>query len=114
MHETTARLFSAVEAIYPGEAVTSIVARRMGVADNTVTNWKDPERGMSYKGAVLAEAAFGVPAAWIMSGLRPPIKNTWPFSEWIDFERIQALTREELAFLAGKIDSALSEIECKE
>lgn len=112
MHEATARLFSAVEEIYPGEAVTSVVARRMGVADNTVTNWKD--RGMSFKGAVIAEAAFGIPAAWIMLGQRPPIKNTWPFAEWIAFERIQALSREDLAFLAGKLDSALTEIERKE
>lgn len=109
MHETTARLFEAVESLYPGEAITSAVARRMNVGDNSVTNWK--ERGMSFKGAVMAEAAFGVPAAWIMFGIRPPIPNTWPFSDRIDFSRISSLPREDLAFLAGKLDSALQAIE---
>lgn len=109
MHETTARLFEAVDAMYPGEAITSAVARRMNVGDNSVTNWK--ERGMSFKGAVLAEAAYGVPAAWIMFGTHPPIPNTWPFSDRIDFSRIAALSREDQLFLAGKLDAALQAIE---
>lgn len=111
MHATTARLFEAVDEIYPGEAITSAVARKMNVGDNSVTNWKD--RGMSFKGAVLAEAVFGVPAAWIMFGQHPPIPDTWPFSEWIDFGRIRALSREDLVFIAGKLDGALLELESK-
>lgn len=111
MHETTARLFDAVDEIHPGEAITSAVARRMNVGDNSVTNWK--ERGMSFKGAVLAEATFGVPAAWVMLGQHPPIPDTWPFSEWIDFDRIQALSREDLVFIAGKLDGALNELKHK-
>lgn len=111
MHETTARLFEAVEEISPGNAITSVIARRMNVGDNSVTNWK--ERGISFQGAVLAEAAFGVPAAFIMSGQRPPIANTWPFDEWIDYERVRSLSREDLVFLAGKIDAALSALEDK-
>lgn len=81
----------------------------MNVADNNVTNWKD--RGMSFKGAVLAEAAFGVPAAYIMFGKMPPIPGTWPFTQWIDYQRMKKLSSEQLAFLAGKLDSALKEIE---
>lgn len=109
MHETTARLFAELTEISEESPTTSTVARRMNVGDNNVTNWK--ERGMSFKGAVLAEAAFGVPAAYIMFGERPLIPNTWPFATWVDFRRIQSLTREQIAFLAGKLDSALREIE---
>lgn len=112
MHETTARLFAAVEEMSPGQAITSVIARRMNVGDNSVTNWK--ERGMSYKGAVLAEAAFGVPAAYIMFGQQPHIENTWPFGEWVAYDRVQALAREDLAFLAGKLDAALSGLESKD
>lgn len=109
MHETTARLFAELTEISEENPTTSTVARRMNVGDNNVTNWK--ERGMSFKGAVMAEAAFGVPAAYIMFGERPPIPNAWPFATWVDFGRIQSLTREQIAFLAGKLDSALREIE---
>lgn len=109
MHETTARLFEAVEEIYPGEAITSAIARRLGVGDNLVTNWKD--RGISFKGAILAEAAYGVPAAWIVFGQRPPIRNTWPFAEWVSYDRIRALPREDLAFIAGKLAGALDTLE---
>lgn len=111
MHVTTARLFAAIEEKRPGEAITSAVARAMNVGDNSVTNWK--ERGISFKGAVLAEAAYGIPAAWVMLGKQPPIKNTWPFAQWIEFERVQALPREDLVFIAGKLDAALKELEAK-
>lgn len=111
MHETTARLFAAVEEISPGKAITSVIARRMNVGDNSVTNWKN--RGMSFKGAALAEAALGVPAAYVMFGLKPPIENTWPFGEWVAYERVRLLSREDLAFLAGKLDAALSDLESR-
>lgn len=111
MHATTARLIEFVESLYPGESNTAAIAKRMNVGDNSVTNWKDSERGMSFKGAVIAEATYGCPAAWVMYGEHPPIENTWPFLDWIDYERIRALSREELIFLAGKLDGALQEIE---
>lgn len=111
MHPTTARLFEAVEEKNPGEAITSVVARRMGVSDNNVTNWKT--RGISFKGSVLAEAALGVPAAWVMLGEKPPIENTWPFSEWVDYSRVRALSREDLIFIAGKLDDAVKDREAK-
>lgn len=108
MHETTARLFAAVEEKFPGEATTAKVARKMNVGDNSVTNWK--ERGISFKGAVLAEASYGIPAAWIMLGVMPPIDSTWPFSAWIDFERIKSLSREDLIFIAGKLDTSIRDL----
>lgn len=109
MHESAARLFQAVEEIYPGEAITSAIARRMNVGDNLVTNWKT--RGVSFQGAVIAEAVFGAPAAWILTGNKPPIKNSWPFAEWVNYEKVAALSRDELVYLAGKLAATLEEIE---
>jgi len=109
MDEKASRLFQAIEDRYPGEATTAKVARRLNIGDNVVTNWK--ERGVSFKGAVMAEAAYGIPAAWVILGTQPPIKNTWPFLEWIDFERVQALTRDDLIFIAGKLDEAIKDRE---
>lgn len=42
-----------------------------------------------------------------------PLAPAWPFSEWVDFDRIKALSRDDLIFLAGKIDGALQALEEK-
>lgn len=67
------------------------------------------------------ERETGFKALWIAKGIGPKYvesndrpKSDWPFAEWIDFDRIQALSREDLVFLAGKLDSALNEIERKD
>ena len=113
VHETAERLISAVEELHPNESNTAAIAKRLGVGDNMVTNWKAADRGVSTKGAILAEAAYGIPAAWIMYGERPPIKNTWPFGDRVNYERVRRLSKEDLIFLAGKIDGALDELENK-
>ncbi|WP_232626094.1 MULTISPECIES: hypothetical protein [Achromobacter] len=108
MHETTARLFAAIEEMSPGEAVTSRVAARMNVADNRVTNWKT--RGISFEGAVQAEAAYGIPAAWIMYGQMPSLPSQWPFEKWVPLEAIKRLPPDSVGFIAHSIRSALNEL----
>lgn len=113
MHETTARLFAAIAEKDPAEAITSRVAARMNVADNRVTNWKT--RGISFEGAVQAEAAYGVPAAWIMYGQMPPFpRKNWPFQKWVKYEQIERLGQDDLGYVAHSIKAALMELEDQE
>lgn len=35
----------------------------------------------------------------------------WPFAEWIDIERVKKLGRDDLSFIAGKLDAAIQERE---
>lgn len=108
MHETTARLFAAIEEKDPGEALTSKVAARMNVADNRVTNWKT--RGISFEGAVQAEAAYGIPAAWIMYGKMPPLPSQWPFQKWVSLDAIAQLRGEDLGYVAHSIKAAIKDL----
>lgn len=105
MHETTERLFAAVEVLDPGRAITSEVARRLNVGDNLVTNWKT--RGVSFEGAIRAEAAYGIPAAWVMSGNVPPIHGVWPFSA--DFSAYRALDADKKKTLDSVVTAFLSD-----
>lgn len=108
MHETTARLFAAIEEKGPGEAITSRVAARMNVADNRVTNWKT--RGISFEGAVQAEAAYGIPAAWVMYGEMPPLPSQWPFQKWISHDLIAQLRGDDIGYVAYSIKAALKDL----
>ncbi|WP_238925121.1 hypothetical protein [Achromobacter insuavis] len=108
MHETTARLFAAIEEMEPGGASTSKIAARMNVADNRVTNWK--ARGISFEGAIQAEAAYGIPAAWIMYGKMPPQPRQWPFPgvHPEDYARLAEPDREDIQELVRVKVSRLS------
>ncbi|MGE8629479.1 hypothetical protein [Achromobacter denitrificans] len=108
MHQTTARLFAAIKEKDPDEAITSRVASRMNVADNRVTNWKT--RGISFEGAVQAEAAYGIPAAWVMYGNMPPLPTHWPFQKWVDYDAVARLSSEDLGYVAHSIKTALKEL----
>jgi len=109
MHETTARLFAAIEERHPGEAVTSKVAARMNVADNRVTNWK--KRGISFEGAVQAEAAFGIPAAWTMYGKMPWKEEKWPFEKWVSRDELGSLSESDLGYVAHSVKSAIRDLQ---
>lgn len=44
------------------------LARALGVSQATLSNWKDPERGVSKEGAIKAQLALGCSVTWLLSG----------------------------------------------
>lgn len=86
-HESMRRLAEAANKKYPGETGSTAIARRLGEEPNTVTNWKT--RGVSDRGAIAAEEAYGVSAVWILKGI-DPIANPWPFKR-VDEAKLRAL-----------------------
>lgn len=60
------------------------LARRLGETEQTVTNWGP--RGVSKRGAIKAQAEFGVSVNWIMTGLGPKYITDSKKSTEIDLE----------------------------
>lgn len=65
MHPSMKRLYdSALHKL--GDRLQADVARRMNVSSQVVSNWE--KRGISQEGAIEAERAYGVSAAWLIDG----------------------------------------------
>lgn len=56
-----------------------------------------------------------VAAAAAVQGNTSPKKSestkAWPFQEWVDINRVEGLSRDDLIFVAGKLDAAIQERE---
>lgn len=71
MHETTARLYEAVEKIRGGEAKPTTLARILNVSPQTMSNWES--RGLSLDGMIDAQKHIGCSAVWLRSGEGPMV-----------------------------------------
>lgn len=67
MHDSADRLYQA--ALTHDLRGPSAVARELDETPQNVMNWE--KRGVSSAGAIKAEAVFGWPASWIMTGKSP-------------------------------------------
>lgn len=63
-HPSIQRLYAA--ASEHDDTAPSTVARRMNVSAQTLNNWET--RGISEKGALIAQACYGVDANWLLAG----------------------------------------------
>ena len=65
MHDSMKRLYEA--ALHKrGDRIPADVARRMNASPQTISNWE--KRGISQEGAIDAERAYNVSAAWLIDG----------------------------------------------
>lgn len=119
MHAHMERLYEAARAAgrLTGEGDQTAMARLLNVAPQNVNNWE--KRGPSKEALLDAQAAIGVNATWVVSGVgpmfvggTPDIHASWPFSR-IDSRRVWRLPAEERAFVEAKLESALEGAEAR-
>lgn len=86
------------------------LADRVGVKWQTVQQW-EKEGGTAPKRTRIEHVAKAllVTPEYLLYGEAKDA--SWPFAPWVDIERVTSLSREDLAFVAGKLDAALSDLE---
>lgn len=75
MHPSMKRLYESALHKH-GDRLQADVARRMNVSSQVVSNWE--KRGISQEGAIDAERAYGVSAAWLIDGKGNMLLNKLP------------------------------------
>lgn len=119
MHAHMQRLYEAARAArrLTGEADQTEMARLLNVAPQNVNNWE--KRGASKEALLDAQAAFGVNATWVVTGVgpmfvggAPDVGAAWPFSR-VDSRRVWRLSAEERAFVEAKLESAIEAAEAR-
>lgn len=89
------------------------VATALGVKWQTIQQWEKAD-GTAPKRTRLEQVAIALLTTpeYLLYGT-DAAGEPWPFAEWIDIERVKALSRDDLIFVAGKLDAALQEREHK-
>lgn len=78
IHPSAARLYEAALELRDTRG-KSAVARLLNVSPQMVNNWEG-ERGVSEKGALLAQRVIGCDANWVLTGDGQMLRTDWPFS----------------------------------
>ncbi|MGV0960130.1 MAG: hypothetical protein ACOYB1_09865 [Limnohabitans sp.] len=108
MHETTKRLYEALESLLCVKSVGStIAAQKLGLSSaQTINNWE--ERGVSKAGMVKASSICGIRTAWIERGELPMFETSAAGAE--PARHHVAESGEQLSF-GVSISSALDALE---
>ena len=107
MHESAARLYLAAKELRAVEGQTPVAALIGAETPQTLNNWE--VRGVSKEGALLAQAALGCDALWILYG-RGTMTAGWPFKR-VPLGRWLALLEPAQSYVEGRLLSAIEEVE---
>lgn len=119
LHAQMDRLYEAARAAgrLSGDADQTEMARLLNVAPQNVNNWE--KRGPSKEALLEAQAEFGVNAIWVLTGSGPMFVGgtsapgtEWPFRR-LDVRRIQRLEPEDRAYVEGKIEAVIEQVEAR-